>query len=76
MAAAGFGVVNAVPAFDATQWPAQATSAKAELDARAAQAAALEAASRAPARPATALRDHDIARLQIVFGNGLAVAAA
>jgi hypothetical protein len=75
MAAAGFGVVNAVPVFDSTQWPTQAAAAKAELDARAAQVAALEAGFTRTGAAATALRDHDIARLQIVFGNGLAVTA-
>lgn len=73
MAAAGFGVVNAVPVFDATQWPGQATAAKAELDARAAQTAALEAGFTRAGAAATAMRDHDVARLQTVFGAGFSV---
>jgi hypothetical protein len=75
MAAAGFGVVDAVPVFDATQWPAQAVAAKAELDARAAQAAALEAGFSRTGAAATAVRDHDVARLRIVFGAGFPVVA-
>ena len=75
IAAAGFGVVNAVPVLDSTRWPAQATAAKAELDARAAKVAALEAGFSRSGAAATVARDHDIARLQIIFGAGFAVAA-
>jgi hypothetical protein len=75
MAAAGFGVVNAVPVFDSTQWPAQATAAKTELDSRATKVAALEAGFVRTGVAAAAVRDHDIARLQIVFGAGFAVTA-
>jgi hypothetical protein len=75
MAATGFGVTNAVPALDSTQWPAQATATKTELDARAAKVVALEAGFSRTAAAATAARDHDIARLQIVFGAGFTVAA-
>jgi hypothetical protein len=75
MAAAGFGVANAVPVLDATQWPVQAAAAHAELDARAARAGALEAGFTRAGAAATALRDHDIARLQTVFGPGFAVTA-
>jgi hypothetical protein len=74
IAAAGFGVVNAVPVFDSTQWTSQATAAKAELDARATKVASLEAGFSRAGAAATAVRDHDVARLQIVFGAGFAVA--
>jgi hypothetical protein len=75
MAAAAFGIVNAVPVVDATQWPAQAAAAKAELDARAARLAALDAGFTRTGATATALRDHDFARLQIIFGPGFPVTA-
>ncbi len=75
MAAAGFGVVNAVPVVDSTQWPTQTAAAKAELDARATRAAALEAGFTRTGAAATALRDHDIARLQMVFGAGFQATA-
>jgi hypothetical protein len=75
VAAAALGVVDAVPVFDSAKWPAQATAAKTELDARAAKAAALEAGFARAGAAATAARDHDIARLRIVFGAGFAVAA-
>jgi hypothetical protein len=75
MGAAAFGVANAVPSIDASSWPAQVAAAKTALDARATGVAALESGfSRSGAAPTT-LRDHDIARLQIVFGAGFAVAA-
>jgi hypothetical protein len=75
LAAAGFGVVDAVPVFDSTKWPTQATAAKSELDARAKKVAALEAAFARTGALATAVRNHDVTRLQIVFGAGFAVAA-
>ena len=75
LAAAGFGVVDAVPVFDSTKWATQAPAAKTELDARATKVAALEAGFTRTGASATAVRDHDVARLQIVFGAGFAVAA-
>lgn len=74
MAAAAFGVVNAVPSIDSALWPAQAAAAKAELDARASKVAALAAGFSRTGAVVTALRDHDEARLQIVFGAGFTVA--
>jgi hypothetical protein len=75
MGAAAFGIVNAVPSIDPSSWLAQVTAVKASLDARAAQVAALESGfSRAGAMP-TALRDHDVARLQVVFGAEFNVTA-
>jgi hypothetical protein len=72
--AAAFGVMNAVPSTDSGMWPAQLAAAKAELDARSTKVAALETGfSRSGASP-TALRDHDEARFQIVFGAGFPVA--
>jgi hypothetical protein len=73
MGAAGFGVVNAVPVLDTSAWPAQVVAAKAELDARATKAAALEAGFSRGGAAEAALRNHDVARLQIVFGAGFAV---
>ncbi len=73
MGAAAFGVANAVPALGATSWPMQATAAKAELDARAARAAALEAGFSRTGASAAALRDHDVERLQTIFGAGFSV---
>ena len=75
IAAAGLGVVDAVPVFDTSKWPGQATAVKTELDARATKVAALETGFVRTGAAATAVRDHDIARLQIVFGAGFAVAA-
>lgn len=75
MAAAEFGVVDALPVLDSSKWPAQAAAAKAELDARATKTAAFEAGFSRTGAAATAVRDHDIARLQIIFGAGFAVAA-
>jgi hypothetical protein len=75
LGAAAFGVPNAVPVLDAGGWPAQVTAVRAVLDARAAQVAALETAFSRTGATETALRDHDIARLQVVFGAGFAVVA-
>lgn len=74
MGAAEFGVVNAVPSIDPGSWPAQGAAAKAELDVRASREATLEVGFSRTGAAATALRDHDVARLQIVFGAGFAVA--
>jgi hypothetical protein len=73
--AAAFGVPNAVPGIDASGWPAQVTAVREVLDARAAQVAALETGFSRAGASATALRDHDVARLQGVFGASFAVVA-
>jgi hypothetical protein len=75
MDAAAFGVVNAVPVLDTTQWPVQTAAAKAELTSRATQVGTLEAGFNRTGASEAALRDHDTQRLQIVFGSGLPVAA-
>jgi hypothetical protein len=76
MDAAAFGVPNSVPVLDATAWPVQTAAAQTELQSRSTQVAALEASFDRTAASETALRDHDIARLQVVFGAGFQVAAA
>jgi hypothetical protein len=75
MGAAQFGVANAVPGNDPTAWTAAAQLASAELLARAARVSALEAGFTRSGAADTALRDHDVARLQIIFGAGFPVTA-
>ncbi len=66
-AAVALGVVGAIPAIDATQWPAQVTRATAALAARQARLAAL-----APASPALADRaTRALARIRILYGDEL-----
>ena len=76
MGAAAFGVPNSVPLLDATAWPVQTAAAQTELQSRSTQVAALEASFNRAGGSETGLRDHDITRLQIVFGAGFQVAAA
>ena len=76
MDAAAFGVPNSVPLLDATAWPVQTAAARTELQSRSTQVAALEASFDRTGASETALRDHDITRLQVVFGAGFQVAAA
>jgi hypothetical protein len=68
LAAAAFGIDGAVPSIDPAAWPAQAARVKPVLDARIAQAAALERSFTRGGAAAAALRDHDVARLRVVFG--------
>jgi hypothetical protein len=75
LGAAQFGVVGAVPSIDPTAWPAQAEQARAELDARAARLTKHEAGFTRTGAAAAVLRDHDVARLKIIFGAGFPVAA-
>jgi len=63
MGAAALGVVNAVPVLDTTSWPVQATAALAEFNARVARVAALDPTA----------SDHDVPRIQTVFGAGFVV---
>jgi hypothetical protein len=74
-AAAQLGVEGAVPALDSQGWPAQVALVKALLDTRRAQLATLESGFSRAGAPETALRDHDIARMRVVFGQGLVVVA-
>jgi hypothetical protein len=74
--AAAFGVPNSVPLLEVTAWPVQTAAAHTELQSRSAQIATLEASFDRTGASETALRDHDIARLQVVFGAGFQVAAA
>ena len=75
MDAAAFAVPNSVPLLDTMAWPVQTAAARTELHSRATQVAALEASFDRAGASETALRDHDITRLQIVFGPGFQVAA-
>ena len=68
MDAAAFGVPNSVPLLDTTAWPVQTAAAQTELQSRSTQVAALEASFDRTGASQTALRDHDITRLQVVFG--------
>jgi hypothetical protein len=76
MDAAAFGVPNSVPMLDTTAWPIQTAAAQTALQSRSTQAAALEESFDRTGASETALRDHDITRLQIVFGAGFQVVAA
>jgi hypothetical protein len=76
MDAAAFGVPNSVPLLDTMAWPVQTAAARTELQSRSTGVAALEASFDRSSASETALRDHDIARLQVVFGAGFQVAAA
>ena len=73
--AAKFGAQNSVPSIDSTAWPAQTQSASAELAARATQLAAFDAGFSRTGAAETALRDHDVGRLQIIFGASFPVVA-
>jgi hypothetical protein len=68
MDAASFGVEGALPALTPSSWPAQAALAKALLDERLAQLGKLEAGFSRPSASAVASRDHDLARLRVIFG--------
>ncbi|HSY84877.1 MAG TPA: hypothetical protein VK807_24140, partial [Gemmatimonadaceae bacterium] len=72
---AQFGALNAVPSIDASAWPAQTQAASAELQARATQLAKFDAGLTRNGAPETALRDHDVGRLQIIFGASFPVVA-
>jgi hypothetical protein len=75
MDAAAFGVSNSVPLLDAAAWPVQTTAAQTELQSRSTQVAALEASFNRIGASETTLRNHDITRLQVVFGAGFQVVA-
>ena len=68
---ANFGVANAVPSLDATQWTSQAASALAEINAR---IAALDKLASGFTRTNTSADvPHDVARLQSIFGQSFLV---
>src|SRR5439155_23539594 len=75
LGAAQFGVANAVPSIVPAAWPEQVRLVRAELDARAARLTELDRGFSRTGAAATALRDHDVARLQIIFGAPFPVAA-
>src|SRR5262249_5187458 len=71
--AAPLGILAAIPSLDSSSWQTQAERTRAELDTRLARLAALEVGfSRSAAAP-TAARDHDVARLRVIFGEGFPV---
>ena len=76
MGAAAFGVAGSIPAADPSSWPDQVAAAAAELAGRV-QALDRVAAGfvRATASPVVA-RDHDVARIQAVFGPSFVVLPA
>jgi hypothetical protein len=68
-----FGIRGAIPLLDSSSWQTQAERTRVELDTRFARLAALEVGfSRSTAAP-TAARDHDVARLRVIFGEGFSV---
>jgi hypothetical protein len=71
--AAQLGVPGSVPSPDATTWPAQASVVKGVLDSQIAKLAALEAGFTRAGASETVLCDHDVARLAVVFGDGLTI---
>lgn len=76
LTAANFGVTNAVPSLDTTQWSSQALSAAAELNARIAALTQLDSGFTRAGASADSLRDHDVARLQTIFGQSFTVLPA
>jgi hypothetical protein len=71
--AAQFGVEGAVPSLDAGAWPNQAALVKSLLDARLAQLATLESGFSRTGASVAAVRDHDTARMRILFGQNFVV---
>lgn len=76
LTAANFGVANAVPSLDSTQWAAQAASALAELNARVDGLNKLASGFKRTGADADTLRDHDVARLHTIFGQSFVVLPA
>jgi len=68
LTAAGFGVANAIPALDATQWSAQASSAAADIAARIAALDKLATGFTRAGASSDGQRDHDVSRLTTIFG--------
>ena len=74
LTAANFGVANAIPSLDATQWLGQATSALAEINTR---IAALNKLATGFTRTGTSADvPHDVARLRTIFGQSFLVLPA
>ena len=67
--AAALGVPGAVPALDSTVWRAQADVAVLELAGRIAKLDALASGFVRSSATPDGLRDHDVARLQAIFGD-------
>jgi len=76
LTAANFGVANAVPSLDSAQWAAQAAGALAELNARVDALNKLASGFTRTGADADTLRDHDVARLQTIFGQSFLVLPA
>ncbi len=76
LSAAGFGVTGAVPALDAAQWSAQVAAAASELDGRVAKLDRLASAFVRATASADALRQQDVARLKVIFGDAFVVLPA
>jgi hypothetical protein len=76
LGAAAFGVTGAVPSLDAAQWAAQVQAALKELTARAASLDGLASGFTRAGATADTLRDHDVARLQVIFGASFLVLPA
>jgi hypothetical protein len=74
--AANFSVTSAVPALDQTQWAGQAASAAADLNARVAALDRLAGGFTRTGASPDVLRDHDVARLQAIFGQSFLVLPA
>ena len=71
--AANFGVFNAIPSADASQWSVQAIGAAAGLNARVAALDKLAAGFTRSGSSNDVLRDHDVSRLKAIFGDGFLV---
>jgi hypothetical protein len=76
LTAANFGVANAVPYLDATRWASQAASALAEINTRLAVLDQLASGFTRTGASADTQRDHDVARLQTIFGQSFLVLPA
>jgi hypothetical protein len=75
-AAAYFGVANAVPSLDPTQWPAQAATTSADLASRIAALDKLNSGFTRSGASADELIGQDTARLQAIFGSSFLVLPA
>lgn len=73
MSAAAYGVAGAVPALDASLWPAQIKAASLELASRAQALDKLAAGFDRSTAPSDSLRDQDTARLKAIFGTSFVV---
>ena len=76
IAAANYGVTDAMPSLDTTQWIGQASSAAAELNIRIAALDRLAAGFIPAGASADAAINHDVARLQTIFGPSFHVLPA